>query len=122
MTTVSWLSLVLIAVGGAIGATLRFAVQSSLGVDAIPLGTLTVNVSGSFLLAVLTAMSVDAGTAALLGTGLCGAFTTFSSFAVETVRLWEEGDPTRAVGYAAGTLILASGAVGAGWLLGRSLV
>jgi len=85
-------------VAGALGAPARYLldgfVQSrSRGV--FPWGTFVVNVSGSFVLGVVTGWALYQGLGNLprvaIGTGFCGAFTTFSTFSYETVRLLEEG-------------------------------
>ena len=88
-----------IAAGGATGACLRYFVTSS--VDSLfgkhmPFGTLTVNVVGSFALALLYGFIErhelsDSPYRALIGVGLLGAFTTFSTFSVETLTLLENG-------------------------------
>ncbi|MFR9676392.1 fluoride efflux transporter CrcB [Streptomyces sp. TR06-5] len=91
----TWL---LVAVGGAVGAPLRYlldrAVQSRHESD-FPWGTFTVNVLGSLLLGVVAgavlAGAAGSGVRALLGTGLCGALTTYSTFSFETLRLAERG-------------------------------
>ncbi|MER7458683.1 fluoride efflux transporter CrcB [Micromonospora sp. NPDC126480] len=84
----------LIALGAAVGAPLRYltdrAVQARLG-TAFPWGTLTVNVAGSLLLGFLVGLPVPPAAAALLGTGLCGALTTYSTFSYETLRLATTG-------------------------------
>lgn len=85
----------LVGVGGVAGAISRHLVGER--VDANTLDTLTVNLLGSFLLGALVAAPVSNSTLLLAGTGFCGAFTTFSSFAFETVRLAETGDPERAL-------------------------
>ena len=92
------MTLLLVLVGGAVGAPLRYIVdlwvQSRSG-GRFPWGTFTVNVIGSAILgAVLAAGSVGALSAqlvALLGTGLCGALTTFSTFSLETLGLARQG-------------------------------
>ena len=80
-------------IGGA-GATARFlldgAVSSRLG-RRFPFGTLAVNLSGSFALGVLVGLALDDGAYDVLGTGLIGAFTTFSTWALESHRLAEDG-------------------------------
>jgi fluoride exporter len=88
---------VLVAVGGAIGAPLRYVtdlVVQSVHDTVFPWGTFTVNVVGSLILGGV-AGAVAAGAPAwlltLIGTGLCGALTTFSTFGIETVRLIEDG-------------------------------
>jgi CrcB protein len=82
----------LVALGAAVGAPLRFAVASALDAERFPRGTLAVNVVGSFLLGLLVAAGASGHWAALLGTGFCGGFTTYSAFAVQTYRLgWRRG-------------------------------
>lgn len=104
--------LVAVGLGGMAGAVARYLVAER--VEGATLDTLVVNVLGSFALgAVLAAPVGDAATLAV-GTGFCGAFTTFSSFAVETVRLAEAGQHRRAAGNALGTLVAALLAVGLG--------
>ena len=85
-----------VGTGGAIGAVLRHYVSDAVDVEQYPLGTFTVNVLGSFLLALLAFGGVGGQLGLLLGTGVAGSFTTFSSFSYETVRLWETGERARA--------------------------
>lgn len=77
------MTVLLVALGAAVGAPLRFVVASRLDVD-FPWGTLAVNVAGSFLLGIFSALALTDHATALLGTGFCGAFTTYSAFAVQT--------------------------------------
>lgn len=77
----------LVALGAAVGAPLRFLIASRLDREGLPAGTFVVNVSGSFLLGLLAAAATDGHWLALLGTGFCGGFTTYSAFAVQTHRL-----------------------------------
>ena len=109
----------LVGLGGALGAALRYGVGEALeGVDTpFSAATLAVNALGTFALGLLTVAGAGDDVVLLLGTGSCGAFTTFSSFSVETVRAWEAGDRAVAVGYAVGTLVLAGLALAAAWLL-----
>jgi CrcB protein len=87
--TTALLPAVAVGLGGVVGAVARYLV--GLRVERAPLHTVLVNCLGSFLLGVLVAAPVD-GTALLVaGTGFCGAFTTFSTAAVETVELAVEG-------------------------------
>ncbi|MDB2331560.1 fluoride efflux transporter CrcB [Alteromonas sp.] len=88
-----------IALGGAIGACLRYfcttTIDSLFGKN-MPFGTLTVNIVGSFALACLYGLIErhdisDSPYRALLGVGLLGAFTTFSTFSIETLTLLENG-------------------------------
>jgi CrcB protein len=96
----------LVGAGGAVGAVLRHYVGVWVRHDRIPAGTLAVNVGGSFLLGLVVFAGAPTDAALLVGTGVCGSFTTYSSFSVETVRLWEADDRLRAAGYAVGTLAL----------------
>lgn len=114
----------LVLLGAALGAPSRWlldqAVQSRhRGV--FPLGTVLINVLGSFALGVLLGAPADgsmgASLVALAGTGFCGSFTTFSTFGYETVRLAEEGD-YRAAAVNVGTSVVAGLlAAYAGWSL-----
>ena len=103
----------LVALGAAVGAPLRLLAGHWLDHD-FPWGTLVANVVGSFLLGLLTALSLDDGTAALIGTGFCGGFTTYSAFTVKT----HERGPAGGTAYAAVTLLLALPACALGYLLG----
>ncbi len=119
----------LVGLGGAVGAVLRYAVGEALagtpsaGEDDLlaeapfSASTLAVNTVGTFALGLLTVAGAGEDWLLLLGTGTCGAFTTFSSFSVETVRTWETGDRALAAGYTLGTLVLAAAALALAWLL-----
>ena len=110
-----------IAAGGATGACLRYFVTTS--VDSLfgkhmPFGTLTVNVVGSFALALLYGFIErhdlsDSPYRALIGVGLLGAFTTFSTFSVETLTLLEYGLWLKA---AANVFLNVGACLIAGWL------
>jgi len=113
-------SVLLVFLGGAIGAPARYLtdrfVQSR--VDSVfPWGTFAVNIVGSLILgAVLRATTHSAPRVALFaGTGFCGALTTFSSFGFETMRLLEEGSLLEAGLNALGSLVLAVLAATAGF-------
>ena len=82
----------LVALGAAIGAPLRYLVDrlvQSRHDSLFPWGTFAVNVAGSFVLG-LVALVGSRASIALLGTGFCGALTTYSTFGYETVRLLQE--------------------------------
>jgi CrcB protein len=98
---------------GVVGATLRYAVGRAIDTERFPLGTPTVNVVGSFVLGLVTFLPVGDDTLLFVGTGACGSFTTFSSFSVGVVQLWENGRHALAAGYAALTLVGALVGVGA---------
>jgi len=107
----------LVGAGGALGAVARFAVASRLNRDGAPYGTLAVNAVGSFALGLLTIGGVGGDAALFFGIGACGAFTTYSSFSVDTVTLWQAGDRRRAVAYAVGTFAAAALGVALAWVL-----
>ncbi|WP_148611932.1 fluoride efflux transporter FluC [Nocardioides rubriscoriae] len=106
------MTVLLVALGAAVGAPLRFVVATWLD-DEVPWGTLTVNVVGSFVLGLLVALSVDADAYALLGVGFCGGLTTYSSFAVQTARLGRRG-----TAYAAATIVVSVAAAALGYTVG----
>ena len=88
--------LVAVAAGGALGAVGRYLVMSGVG-HGFPHGTLAVNLIGSFALGALIEISALAWSPseemrAFLAAGVLGAFTTFSTFSMDTVVLWERGE------------------------------
>lgn len=98
-----------VALGGATGSVSRYllgtALQQRAG-GALPVGTLVVNVTGSFILGLvlryaLETPAVSPEVRALLTTGFCGGYTTFSTFSYETTALLEDGDYRRATLYIA---------------------
>lgn len=117
----SWVG---VAALGAVGALARFhldALVQRRTAGAFPAGTLTVNLVGSFLLGLLTGLSVASGTMLVLGTGLLGSFTTFSTWMLETERLAEEGESRVALANLALSLAAGLAAAAAGWALGAVL-
>lgn len=126
------MTLLLVALAGGIGSAARFAVDTLLARHnrfRMPLGTLVVNVTGSLALGVLAGWVtheqvggvVAADVAAVVGTGFCGGYTTFSTTSVEAVRLWLGDGPTLGVGYAVTTLLGSVGAAMLGLALGSLL-
>jgi CrcB protein len=122
---VSPLLVVAVAVAGGIGAAVRFVVdglvKDRLGA-AYPWGTTVINVSGSFALGLLTGLALQAVVApewkAVLGTGLLGGYTTFSTASVETVRLLAGGRRGAAVANGLGMLVACVGVASLGLWLG----
>lgn len=103
---------VLVGLGGVAGALARHLLGER--IDRRTYDTLAVNVVGSFLLGVLTAGPFGTRATLAFGVGFCGAFTTFSTFAFETVRLAEEGHVRGAAANGAANLLGALLAVGIG--------
>ncbi|SDD66007.1 fluoride efflux transporter CrcB [Actinokineospora iranica] len=97
----------LVALGAAVGAPLRYLTDRAIQArtpGSFPWGTLTVNVVGSLVLGVVTGATLagaDQRWQTLLGTGLCGALTTYSTFSYETLRLAETGARRQAAANAA---------------------
>jgi fluoride exporter len=120
------LSYLLVAVGAAVGAPLRYltdrTVQSKHN-SLFPWGTFTVNVTGSLILGVLAGATVS-GSASdvrlLIGTGLCGALTTYSTMSYETVRLFEQRARFFAIANLLGAIIAGLGAAVLGYAIGQS--
>jgi CrcB protein len=115
-----------ILAGGAVGALLRALVAEALphARGAFPWATFTVNVAGALILAWLTTRLTERVAPSryarlLLGTGFCGALTTFSTFQVETIRLAKDGYPGTALGYAAASLAAGMAVAVAGSVLAR---
>jgi len=115
----------LVLLGGAIGAPTRYladVVVQSRHDSVLPWGTISVNVVGSFVLGLVAGLTYasDAPTwvLSLVGTGFCGALTTFSTFSYETVRLAEARRWRAAAGNVVISLALGLVAVAVGWQLG----
>jgi len=83
--------ILMVGVGGFFGAIARFSISQILNnrpSTRIPMGTLTVNLSGAFLLGIIIGVKADTVIALLLGTGFAGAFTTFSTLKLEMIQLY----------------------------------
>lgn len=112
-----------VALGGAVGAVLRFLVDRGITArwaPTFPAATLLINVTGSFVLGVVTGLSAVLGPVwtLALGTGLCGGYTTFSTAMVDAVRLAREQRAGAAVVSVLGTVLWSLLAVAAGLTLG----
>jgi len=99
------MNVLLVALGAAVGAPLRFLVDKHMvgrwllnntTRTPLPWGTFTVNILGSFVLGLLTGVT-DRTTTLLVGVGFCGAFTTYSTFAAETTALAASGHRGKAL-------------------------
>jgi len=119
-----------IAVGGALGAVSRHFVSgaiSKLAGIGLPFGTFTVNIVGSLAMGILVALlahkiNISSEMRGFLTVGFLGSFTTFSTYSMETVLLFQRGDWTAAVLYSVGSLIVGVLALLLGLWLGRLLV
>ena len=113
------LSMLQVALGGAIGSVLRFV---SVQVVGAPLATLVVNILGSFAIgAIFVLMDGRAGWQLFLMTGVLGGFTTFSAFSLDTLKLVQSGQHLTAIAYVMGTVALSLIAVALGVALAKGI-
>ena len=121
-------TLVMIAIGGAAGAVTRYLVDGWV-LDrtgaGFPFGTLAINLSGSFLIGILAALTIDRAVlpAEIRGPvmiGFIGAYTTFSTLMLESWRLVEAGQDVAALANVVGSVLLGLLAVAGGLILGRA--
>jgi CrcB protein len=126
---IEWNMITAVAVGGGTGAVLRYGlagvVHQWTGED-FPYGTLVVNVLGSLLLGFIVQVAeMKAGPAPwmklFLTVGLCGGFTTFSTFSLESFRLLQDGSYLLAAGNVAGSVLLCLFGIWAGMVLARMI-
>ena len=105
------LSSLLVAIGGALGALGRYGIGQVVQAGNLPLATLIVNLTGSFLIGVLWATFDESQWFQdwgkyLIAVGMLGGFTTFSSFSLETLELISVGELWAALGYVSSTVII----------------
>ena len=121
MSVFAWIG---VAVLGAVGALLRFALDGSVSVRAgrdLPFGTFAVNMSGAFALGFLAGVSLSGDALVLAGTATLGSFTTFSTWMFETQRLVEDGESRGALANALVSVAAGLGAIALGRLVGGQL-
>lgn len=127
--TASPLTWLAVAAGGALGSMARFwltGAMTALTGPRFPYGTLLINILGSFVIGLVAAigltperMGLHADLRIFLMVGICGGFTTFSSFSLQTLELIQNGDTASALLYAAASVTLCLLFVWLGWWLGR---
>jgi CrcB protein len=126
ITPLTWLA---VAAGGALGSLARFwmtgAVTAITG-PRYPIGTLLINVLGSFVIGVVAGatltparMGMHPDLRVFLMVGVCGGFTTFSAFSLQTLELMQNGETTAAALYVAASVVLCVLFTWFGWWLGR---
>lgn len=122
--------LILIGIGGGMGAICRFLLSRAVHLFvpfAFPLGTLTVNAVGSFFIGFLSVLFLNrfavlgGDLRALLIVGLLGGFTTFSTFSLESMELWENGEMFKLIIYILLSVALGLLAAYGGLILGRKI-
>jgi fluoride exporter len=119
--------LLYVAVGGALGAVLRYIIGNWLSTEQMPWGTLTVNLVGSLLLGALMGAAASSEVVSkemvmFLGVGVLGAFTTLSTFSVDTITLWKNGQVSTALLYAISTSVLGPLLALLGWIAAEQVV
>tara|TARA_B100000035_G_C20924838_1_gene520198 strand:+ start:333 stop:692 length:360 start_codon:yes stop_codon:yes gene_type:complete len=116
----------MVAIGGGIGAALRYLTSEWIANDGFPYATLAVNLVGSFLMGAiaigLAEQVISKDIALLLGTGLLGGLTTMSAFSVETIQLIENQQTGLAVGYVSITMLLCPLLALLGWKLSGTIL
>ncbi len=113
-----------VGVCGALGSWARFRVGNLVTARRpgdFPLGTFAVNLTGAFVLGLLNGLSVTGDALLVLGTGLLGAYTTFSTWMVEAQRLGEDGAWRLLWGHLAGSMLAGLAVTGLGWLIGAAI-
>ncbi len=118
-----------VALGGALGASARYLIDHAIeqrSFSIFPWATFTINITGCFLIGVITAALVDrhhlpAWIRVGLVLGVIGGYTTFSTYAQETLTLIDAHDAAVALMYAAGSVAVGVAAVYVGELVGRTL-
>jgi CrcB protein len=123
----TWLA---VAVGGAMGSLARFwlaAAMTALTGPRFPWGTLLINVLGSFIIGLVAAVTMAPERVGMhpdvrifLMVGICGGFTTFSAFSLQTLELLQSGAVWQAAGYIVGSVVFCLTAVWGGWMFGRA--
>lgn len=114
----------LVVLGAAVGAPLRYATDRLVQArhdTGFPWGTFTVNVAGSFVLGLVLGATTSPAVIALVGTGFCGALTTYSTFGYETVQLGAGGRRLLAAFNAIGSMLAGLGAAGLGLAVGTAV-
>ena len=122
-----------VAIGGALGSVSRFWLNGIISAkfgETFPLGTLLINVSGSFLIGIFAALAIPEGrmdsqsrafVTQFLMIGICGGYTTFSSFSLQTLNLVNDGEWFRAGGNIVLSVVLCLVAVWIGFVLASSI-
>ncbi|HET9123899.1 MAG TPA: fluoride efflux transporter CrcB [Solirubrobacteraceae bacterium] len=121
MTVGLWLAVA--AVGGC-GAVARFLLDSAIGARVgrpFPFGTFTINLSGAFLLGILTGLDLTPAALLVAGTATIGSYTTFSTWMLESQRLTEEGDARGAALNLLVSLVLGAAVAALGLMIGAHL-
>ena len=116
-------ALLFVFLGGGLGSLLRYLIGNLLAAQSafFPWKTLVANIAGCFLLGIFTSFlphhSISSDTKLLLTTGLCGGFTTFSTFSIESIQMLSAGNYIPFLAYVASSLVCGFGAAYLGMLI-----
>jgi fluoride exporter len=121
MSALTWIGVLGLGGTGAIGRFVIDAVISNAVGRNFPLGTFAINISGAFLLGLLTGLALSGSALVLAGTATLGSYTTFSTWVLETHRLREEGEFGRAAANGLVSLAVGIGAVAIGRTIGAHI-
>lgn len=115
--------LLLLALGGALGTLARYGLNGLIAarVPTFPLGTMVVNITGCFVIGLITPLALRTEWRLFLIFGFCGGYTTFSSFGIQTLELARDGQWLHVAGNVLGSNLLGLLAVYLGWVCGRAL-
>ncbi|GAA3850373.1 fluoride efflux transporter CrcB [[Pseudomonas] carboxydohydrogena] len=125
----NWIFILAVALGGAIGSVMRYLVGigagRAFGTD-FPWGTLIINITGSFVMGVFAGLfavrwNLPQAARIFLTVGICGGYTTFSTFSLDTFYLIERGELAATAAYMAGSALLSVGALVAAMHLVRGM-
>jgi CrcB protein len=114
-----------VTIGSGLGGLARYGISNLFHGDALPWATVAINVAGSFLLGVLVVIPfawISEDWREVLGVGLLGGFTTFSTFSVQAFLDLEAGEPGRAFLYVTASVALGVAAAAAGYFAARAIV
>lgn len=103
------MAIIIVGIGGIFGGILRFIIGRTLAEKAntnFPIATFVINITGAFLLGVLTSLNISENTYLLLGEGFLGAYTTFSTFMYEGLNLFKNDKNKNAIVYILGSVFL----------------
>ncbi len=114
----------LVGLGGMIGSMIRYAAYLGIKNQPFPYATFSVNVAGSFIIGIIAGLATknaDFSTEwrLFLATGICGGFTTFSSFSVECLQLVQQNKLLAAMAYVSLSILLGTAAAFIGWFLSK---
>ncbi|WP_207494321.1 fluoride efflux transporter CrcB [Aridibaculum aurantiacum] len=117
-------NILMVGVGGMIGSILRFTITILVGNQSFPFATFCINIIGSFIIGIVLGMAVhqfSSNTLRLfLATGICGGFTTFAAFSIESMQMLQQQKYVVAATYITGSIVLSIAAACTGFYISRT--